>query len=215
MELHITEIDNLQTNYEQIPENMPPKASAPKINVVKQNNKVRFVDQPNQIPNQIPSQIPSQIPNQNIKPYMSGPKAKMVRPTVPPTKPQISYDDILSKLGMFVANGKLHLLDGQQQPPLNRAEVPKPHVSNPNPNPNQNTYIYNKYFQNNQYDQHQEQQQRPMTPLEYRDMLIKNIIQKHKIKQMKSTKLVMPNSNINFASGPTSNLNKLFGFSQR
>jgi hypothetical protein len=116
---------------------------------------------------------------------------------------------------MFVANGKLHLLDGQQQPPLNRAEVPKPHVSNPNPNPNQNTYIYNKYFQNNQYDQDQEQQQRPMTPLEYRDMLIKNIIQKHKIKQMKSTKLVMPNSNINFASGPTSNLNKLFGFSQR
>lgn len=210
MELHITEIDNLQTNYEQIPENMPPKASAPKINVVKQNNKVRFVDQPN-----IPSQIPSQIPNQNIKPYMSGPKAKMVRPTVPPTKPQISYDDILNKLGMFVANGKLHLLDGQQQPPLNRAEVPKPHVSNPNPNPNQNTYIYNKYFQNNQYDQDQWQEQRPMTPLEYRDMLIKNIIQKHKIKQMKSTKLVMPNSNINFASGPTSNLNKLFGFSQR
>jgi hypothetical protein len=36
-----------------------------------------------------------------------------------------------------------------------------------------------------------------------------------KKKQMKSTKLVMPNSNINFASGPTSNLNKLFGFSQR
>jgi hypothetical protein len=208
MELHITEIDNLQTNYEQIPENMPPKASAPKINVVKQNNKVRFVDEPN---------IPSQTPNQNIKPYMSGPKAKMVRPTVPPTKPQISYDDILNKLGMFVANGKLHLLDGQQQPPQksvsNRAEVPKPHVSNSNPN--QNTYIYNKYFQNNQYDQDQEQQQRPMTPLEYRDMLIKNIIQKHKIKQMKSTKLVMPNSNINFASGPTSNLNKLFGFSQR
>jgi hypothetical protein len=212
MELHITEIDNLQTNYEQIPENMPPKASAPKINVVKQNNKVRFVDQPN-----IPSQNHSQIPNQNIKPYMSGPKAKMVRPTVPPTKPQISYDDILNKLGMFVANGKLHLLDGQQQIPQksvsNRAEVPKPHGSNPNPN--QNTYIYNKYFQNNQYDQDQGIEQRPMTPLEYRDMLIKNIIQKHKIKQMKSTKLVMPNSNINFASGPTSNLNKLFGFSQR
>jgi hypothetical protein len=204
MELHITEIDNLQTNYEQIPENMPPKASAPKINVVKQNNKVRFVDELN---------IPSQTPNQNIKPYMSGPKAKMVRPTVPPIKPQISYDDILNKLGMFVANGKLHLLDGQQQPPSNRAEVPKPHGSNPNPN--QNTYIYNKYFQNNQYDQDQGIEQRPMTPLEYRDMLIKNIIQKHKIKQMKSTKLVMPNSNINFASGPTSNLNKLFGFSQR
>lgn len=219
MELHITEIDDLQINYEQIPENMPPKTSAPKINVVKQTNKVRFEEQTNK-PSEASS---SQIPNQNIKPYLSGPKSKIVRPTMPPTKPQVSYDDILNKMGMFVANGKLHLLDGQQQQPHqpqisqktgnNRAEVPKPQVSNGNSNPNQSSYIYNKYFQNSQYDQVQEQ--RPMTALEYRDMLIKNIIQKHKIKQMKSTKLVMPNSNINFASGPTSNLNKLFGFSQR
>ena len=198
-EMDITENDDLHTNYEQIPENMPTKMSAPKINVLKQN------------------QIYSQNPNQNIKPYMSGPKAKMVRPTVPLTKPQISYDDILNKMGMFVANGKLHLLDGQQQIPKktlsNRSEVPKPQVSNPDPN--QNSYIYNKYFQNSQYNQGIEQEQRPMTPIEYRDMLINNIIQKHKIKQMKSTKLIMPNSNINFAPGPTANLNKLFGFSQR
>ena len=33
MELEITEIDNL-SNYEQIPENMPPKISVPKINLV-------------------------------------------------------------------------------------------------------------------------------------------------------------------------------------
>ena len=46
-------------------------------------------------------------------------------------------------------------------------------------------------------------------------MLIANIIQKYKIKQIKSSKLIMPTSNINFAQGPSGNLNKLFSFSQR
>ena len=197
MELHVSEIDNLQ-NYEQIPENMPPK-----INVLKKASKVHFED----------SQIQNQT--QNIKPYVSGVKARMVRPNVPPPKPKISYDDILNKMGMFVAEGKLHLLDGQgSKQPLNQIQEKSPRNSfvNEEPNPHQNSYIYNKYFQNNNY---QPEPQRPLTPLEYRDMLIRNIIQKQKIKQMKSTKLVMPNSNINFAPGPTANLNKLFGFSQR
>ena len=203
MELHVSEIDNLQ-NYEQIPENMPPK-----INVLKRASKVHFED--------------SQIQNQNIKPYVSGVKARMVRPNVPPPKPKISYDDILNKMGMFVAEGKLHLLDGQgsNQPVTkiqSQEKTPRQPLTNSNsfvneePNPQQNSYIYNKYFQNNNY---QPEPQRPLTPLEYRDMLIRNIIQKQKIKQMKSTKLIMPNSNINFAPGPTANLNKLFGFSQR
>jgi hypothetical protein len=201
MELHVSEIDNLQ-NYEQIPENMPPK-----INVLKKASKVHFED--------------SQIQTQNIKPYVSGVKARMVRPNVPPPKPKISYDDILNKMGMFVAEGKLHLLDGQgSKQHLNQSQEKSPRQPltnshsfvNEEPNPHQNSYIYNKYFQNNNY---QPEPQRPLTPLEYRDMLIRNIIQKQKIKQMKSTKLVMPNSNINFAPGPTANLNKLFGFSQR
>ena len=179
MELHISENDNY--NYEQIPENIPPKTK-----VVKKS--VQFDQHVNQTP-----------VNQNIKPMISGVKARMVRPNVPPPKPQISYDDILNNMGMFVSEGKLHLLDGQQKTPVQ--------------NPVENSYIYNKYFQNNDYAQ--PFVQRPLTPLEYRDMLIKDIIQKCRIKQMKSTKLIMPNSNINFASGPTSNMNKLFGFSQR
>ena len=203
MELHVSEIDNLQ-NYEQIPENMPPK-----INVVKRASKVHFEDTQNQ------------PQNQNIKPYVSGVKARMVRPNVPPPKPKISYDDILNKMGMFVAEGKLHLLDGQgSNQPLNQNQIknkiqeksPRNSFVNEEPNPHQNSYIYNKYFQNNDY---QPEPQRPLTPLEYRNMLIQNIVQKHKIKQMKSTKLIMPNSNINFAPGPTANMNKLFGFSQR
>ena len=189
MELHISENDNY--NYEQIPENIPPKTK-----VVKKS--VQFDQHVNQTP-----------VNQNIKPMISGVKARMVRPNVPPPKPQISYDDILNKMGMFVSEGKLHLLDGQQKTPVQKTPVQKTPVQNPV----ENSYIYNKYFQNNDYAQ--PFVQRPLTPLEYRDMLIKDIIQKCRIKQMKSTKLIMPNSNINFASGPTSNMNKLFGFSQR
>ena len=204
MELHVSEMDNSQ-NYEQIPENMPPK-----INVVKRVSRVRFEDAP--ALNQPPLNQPQ---NQNIKPYISGVKARMVRPNVPPPKPKVSYDDILNKLGMFVAEGKLHLLDGQGQQPNSKLLTKSQRQETPviqEPNPNQNSYIYNKYFQNNN---HEAEPQRPLTPLEYRDMLIRNIIQKHKMKQIKSTKLIMPNSNINFAPGPTANLNKLFGFSER
>lgn len=213
MELYITEMDTTEmdtteidtTDYEQIPENMPIKNSVPKIHVKKQNN-VTFKEQEQ-----------NQNQYQNIKPYLSGPKAKITRPVMPPPKPQISYDDILNKMGMFVANGKLHLLDEQnpkpqqksQQKSESKAYIPNPQVSAPE----QNSYIYNKYFQNSTYNQNIEE--RPLTPLEYRNKLINDIIQKHKIRQMKSTKLIMPNSNINFAQGPTGNLNKLFGFSQR
>jgi hypothetical protein len=205
MELYITEMDTTEidtveidtTDYEQIPENMPIKNSVPKITVKKQNN-VTFIDQ-----NQ----------NQNIKPYLSGPKAKITRPTMPPPKPQISYDDILNKMGMFVANGKLHLLDEQNLKPQQKPEA-KTYIPNPQGSaPEQNSYIYNKYFQNSSYNQNIEH--RPLTPVEYRNKLINDIIQKQKIRQMKSTKLIMPNSNINFAQGPTGNLNKLFGFSHR
>jgi hypothetical protein len=45
-------------------------------------------------------------------------------------------------------------------------------------------------------------------------MLIKDIIQKHRVKQMKNTKLIMPTSNINF-SRSSANMNKLFSFSNR
>ena len=194
MELEITEIDNL-SNYEQIPENMPPKISVPKINVVKQSQ-----DQT--------------VPNQNIKPFLSGPKAKITRLVVPPEKSKISYDDILNKMGMFVANGKLHLLDEHNLKPQQKSET-KAYIPNPQGSaPEQNSYIYNKYFQNSSYNQNIEEH-RPLTPLEYRNKLINDIIQKQKIRQMKSTKLIMPNSNINFAQGPTGNLNKLFGFSHR
>jgi hypothetical protein len=46
-------------------------------------------------------------------------------------------------------------------------------------------------------------------------ILVDDYIEKQRIKQMKSTKLVMPTSNINMAAGHSANLNKLFGFPKR
>ena len=55
----------------------------------------------------------------------------------------------------------------------------------------------------------------PRSLQEYRNMLVQDIVQKQRIKQIKSTKLVMPNSNIHFAPYSSRNMNKLFSFSNR
>ena len=78
----------------------------------------------------------------------------------------------------------------------------------------QNSYIYNKYF-SNEMQNTVEGPRIPKTLLEYRDMLIQDLIQKQKVKQIKSTKLIMPTTNINFSPYSSSNMNKLFNFSNR
>lgn len=211
-----------------IPENMPvgnipikvvkyePKQS--NITPNKQTNKVRF-DESTIKPQQQP--ITQQQP---IKPSLSNVK----RPQMPEPKPRISYDDILGKMGMFVADGQLHLLDGKPQKQVQQIQQAinkNTNTTNTNTNtvkqvqldkpidPAQNSYIYNKYF-NNEVTTNPSVR-KPQTIQEYRDMLIHDIIQKHKVKQIKSTKLIMPTSNINFAQGRGGNLNRLFSFSQR
>jgi hypothetical protein len=133
----------------------------------------------------------------NIKPI---PKqyAKQVRFQEQPKLTNISYDDILNKMGMFVKDGKLHSVSQSSQSQIPQSQSP------------QNSYIYNKYFKN---ELQQESTSRvPRTIDEYKLMLVKDIIQKEKIKRIKSTKLVMPNSNI--AQRSQANLNKLFSFSK-
>jgi len=227
MELNITEVNQnsmlysdpfyIQPSFEQIPENTVP------IKVVKKE--VRF--QESQKP------IHQPIPRAN---------AKITRPMVVLPKPKISYEEILSKMGMFVSQGKLHLLDenqkqlqqlkqvqleqqqsidNRQQTTGNRQQATgnrqqqqvqqKPQYDI-NPNIPQNSYIYNKYFSDQTPSQNNIRQ--PLTLLDYRNMLIQDALQKQRIKQIKSTKLLMPTSNINLASG-SSNLNKLFNFSKR
>lgn len=169
------------------------------VNVVKQNKQVSFSQDITQT-----KQFQS-IP----KPY-----AKIHRPVHPTPKQELTYDDILSKMGMFVVNGELHLKGNNYIP--SKTTTSKMNTSQPTnsqiPQIPQNSYIYNKYFKDAFNEE--EEPRMPRTLLEYRDMLIKDIIQKTRIKQIKSKKLIMPNSNINVAGGAP-NLNKLFKFSQR
>ena len=223
MELKIEELDpDLNGNYynenmyDQIPENVP-------VKVIKKNNTVQFTN----------------INNSNNTNYTT--KAvdkKMVRPHVPEPRPKISYDDILKKMGMFVANGQLHLVENQPKQiqeqirqqyinsknssninNINKTYTPNP-TPNPNPNPNpnpidhQNSYIYNKYFSEEIRDNTQNVRV-PKNLTDYRNMLIHDILQKQRIKQVKSTKLIMPTSNINIAPKSTQNLNRLFSYSNR
>lgn len=203
MELQITELDDnfyedefgvyenelIESSFEQIPENTVP------IKVIKKG--VHFDET---------------ILRQQKPMHQSIPKinAKVVRQHTPPNTQKISYEDILSKMGMLVSNGKLHLVDrntlhSQKQQNIDNTQ--------PEDGIRQNSYIYNKLFKDEA--PHQNVVRRPKTLQEYKKMLFEDYIQRHKIKQIKSTKLIMPTSNINFSAGNSANLNKLFNFSKR
>jgi len=196
MEFTVSELDDLNDNmYDQIPENSKKvhfsQATSPSVR--------------NQVLTPVPTQIKSAI-------------KKVTRPHVPEQKPKLSYDDILSKMGMFVAEGQLHLLDNQPlevQEQIRKTKHAEQFAEQPYQNqPNQNSYIYTKYFSNE--TQNTDTGPRvPRTLQEYRNMLLQDLIQKQRVKQMKSTKLIMPTSNINFAPYSAQNMNKLFSFSNR
>lgn len=235
MQLNITEFDDtlyhdnsfkeehynqiqLETEYEKIPENNVP------IKVIKKG--VYFADSALKPMHQA-------IPKVN---------AKINRAQIPPPKPKISYDDILSKMGMLVLDGKLHLIDRntltpQQQKEIlsfqrqsqnqyqaqlqtqpqnqyqSQTKIQYQQQSMDDTNIPKNSYIYNKYFKDE--IQQNPSVMRPRTLHEYKMMVIDDYLQRQRIKQMKSTKLVIPTSNMNISAGNSVNLNKLFSFSKR
>ena len=149
--------------------------------------------------------------------------AKIVRPR---PAPQISYEDIMSKMGMFVADGKLHLMDNnpqgyqqiknyQDQQQQNQQQQNQQHKQQQQNQQNipQNSYIYNKLFKEELRPQNEIG--RPMTAQEYKRKVLENFIQSQRIREMKSRKLLMPTANINISLGNSGNLNKLFNFSKR
>jgi preprotein translocase subunit SecA len=207
MEFNISELDELNDNmYDQIPENKP-------IKIIKKDttNKVRFSQ------TAIPTPTTTTTTKSAIK--------KVTRPHVPEQKPKLSYDDILSKMGMFVAEGQLHLLDNQPlevqqqikqqiKKPVKQQPVVEQYVEQYVEQPNQNSYIYNKYFSN----EIQNTDLGPRVPKslqEYRNMLLQDLVQKQRVRKLKSTILIMPTSNINFSPYSTQNMNRLFSFSNR
>jgi len=210
MELHIEELDfddstEFDNHFEEIPENANNK---PLFNKV--IKKVHF-DETVLTP-------PLNSHLQSIRPI---PKihAKMTRPAVPPQKPKISYEDILSKMGMLVHDGKLHLMDRSSAEKLGVVQnnQPLPQI-NRQPNAQisttpDNSYIYNKYFKSETVSE--PQKRRPRTLHEYRMMQVDDFLQRHRIQQIKSTKLVMPTSNINMNGGHPGNMNRLFNFKKK
>jgi hypothetical protein len=197
MELNISEIEDIPENNIQNP-----------IRVIK---------------NQVPSnKVQEQQQSNSIK-AIPRPYAKMVRQQMPEQKPKVSYDDILKNMGMVVVDGKVHLIPNinkilsHPQEPTKQKEPSVNQNYNQNQNQNQqieNSYIYNKYF--NDAKNETPNVRVPKNIYEYRDMLIQDIIQKQRIKQIKSTRMIMPNSNINVSSpNINTNMNRLFDFSKR
>ena len=246
MELNISEIED-------IPENRPVTKAQP-IKVVKRQQ----------------MQDPSLTRDPGLTRQQQGViKARMVRPQTPAPKPNVSYDDILARMGMYLENGQLRLkgkpqttsslnaplnasLNASLNAPLNASlnaplnpyqsepyqsepyqseqvlyqktprskqvhfeEPTNKSVSNQSAVPleQKNSYIYQKYFKNEPVEE--QDVRRPQSLQEYQNMLISNILQKHRIKQIKSNKLIMPTSNINFSQGGSGNLNRFFSFSER
>lgn len=191
MELNISEMeDNMVFKEGYVVEKIPE-------NSIKQSKRVQFNEANNKV------QRIQVVPKTH---------SRMVRPQVQEQKPKVSYDDILTKMGMFVADGKLHLLDEtpklkqkyfeQNQSPIIQEKIPN----------TENSYIYNKYFNN--VNVQQDNIRRPQTIQEYRNMLVMDIIQKNKINQIKSKKMAFSNMNSNISNPNSSNLNKLFNFSR-
>ena len=129
-------------------------------------------------------------------------------------KPKISYEDILSKMGMFVSDGKLHLVDKNSVSfkNQNQNENISQNKNQVITNIPQNSYIHNKYFKNEL--QPQNTIAPPKTLQEYKKRVLENYIEGLRIKQIKSKKLLIPTSNINMST-VNSNLNKLFNFSKK
>jgi hypothetical protein len=116
---------------------------------------------------------------------------------------KISYEDILSKMNMFVSNGKLYL-DADKN-------IGNPTNQNHNHNPNNNSYIYNKYFKNETIEE--PTIRKPKTLQEYKLMLLKDYLQRQRIRQIKSTKLLIPTNNISMSNN--ANFDRLFHFPKR
>lgn len=130
---------------------------------------------------------------------------KMNRPN---KKNQIDYDDILKKMGMREVKGKLFWekntatssenfipYEPGQRKKINKQQSKfVTNTTHQSPNPSyqsqayQNSYIHNKYFKN-EFKEPEEIQQ-PRNLIEYRNMLIKRIIERKRVEQIKSRQMI-------------------------
>ena len=132
-----------------------------------------------------------------------------------PSKGQVSYEDILSKMNMYVRDGRLHLKEGRTSnghtSDTRTSDAPprEDYVGN-----NQQSYIYNKYFKGEFKEE--PTVRKPKTLFEYKQMLLADYLQRERVKQIKSKKIMIPGSTtISYAQRPPQDMNALFNFSKR
>lgn len=118
-------------------------------------------------------------------------------------KKGIDYDDILQNMGMREVKGKLYWektinddlnyveydTNTQQQRYTQQHIQQQQYKQNNQQNVN-NSYIYNKYFKNEINNDSSEFAEQPRNIIEYRNMLIRQMIERKKIQQIKSTKMM-------------------------
>jgi hypothetical protein len=150
---------------------------------------------------------------------------------------QINYDDILNRLNVQIVDGQMQFIQRsgekgnksvkgptpQQLQPSQSVKISQNNQNNQNKQPidqakldSKSSYIYNKYF-NEPVENEGPKILRPRNIEEYKKMVLHQIYLREqnnlRLNQIKSKKLIMPNSNINVANGSRpQNLNKLFGF---
>ena len=127
---------------------------------------------------------------------------------IPNKKNKIDYDDILKKMGMREVKGKLFWekntatssenfipYEPGQRKKINKQQSKfVTNTSHQSPNQSyqsqayQNSYIHNKYFKN-EFKEPEEIQQ-PRNLIEYRNMLIKRIIERKRVEQIKSRQMI-------------------------
>jgi hypothetical protein len=132
----------------------------------------------------------------------------------PQPKQNITYDDIMKKMGMCVVDGKMHFMGEYSQTQTQKAPTQPKHQRVPIEVAPQNSYIYNKYFKDDLKET--PEIRTPKNAVEYRNMLIQDIIQRERIKRMKSKQLFVTNIDNTLSQQPRmteQQLNKLFYFS--
>jgi hypothetical protein len=80
----------------------------------------------------------------------------------------------------------------------------------------QNKYVHNSYIYNKYFKDYIKEEEKPKDINEYRNMLIRQIIQNYKNRQIKTTKIIVPTNNYNNANfNYKIEENKWFDFSKR
>lgn len=154
----------------------------------------------------------------NFKPIIRNNKMPLINNNTPQRKKKISYDDILSSMNTVVIDGKLEFIKKDKLNEIleNKTQMSDPikkkvtfneprqqqYQQQPMQQVDKNSYIYNKFFKDyKEPNQNQDQiwDQRPLTKKELINQIIinriKDVNERNRIAQIKSTKLLFNNNN--------------------